>query len=108
MFGDLIAILGSFYTKQFSHAVIYTGGNNTSNGTDIKHFEEMYRKLLTHIKLKSDCKMVLVNSCPRGDTDTSAVNNVIRRLSEHYEAEFVDAYKAFYDKNSKLINKYYL
>lgn len=93
--------------KQFSHAVIYIGGNNASNGTDIKHFEEMYRKLLTHIKLKSDCKMVLVNSCPRGDTDTSAVNNVIRRLSEHYEAEFVDAYKAFYDKNSKLITKYY-
>ena len=89
--------------KQFSHAGIYIGGNNASNGTDIKHFEEMYRKLLTYIKLKCDCKMVLVNSCPRGDTDTS----VIRRLSDHYEAEFVDAYKAFYDKNSKLINKHY-
>ena len=84
--------------KQFSRAVIYIGGNNASNGTDIKHFEEMYRKLLTHIKLKSDCKMVLVNSCPRGDTDTSAVNNVIRRPSEYYKAEFVNAYKAFYDK----------
>lgn len=92
--------------NQFSHVVIYVGGNNASKGTDIKQFEKLYVELLTHIQRKSECKIILVNSCPRGDVDTSAVNTVIRRLSSSYGTEFVDAYKAFHDKNYKLISKY--
>ena len=92
--------------NQFSHAVIYVGGNNASNGTDIKQFESLYTQMLTHIQQKSECKIILVNSCPRGDADTNAVNSVIRRLSSKYGTELVDAYKAFHDKNYKLINKY--
>ena len=91
---------------QFSHIVIYVGGNNASNKTDTKQFEELYKQVLAHIRQKSDCKIILVNSCPRNDADTTAVNSVIRRLSQEYGTELVDAYKAFHDKNYKLINKY--
>ena len=91
---------------QFSHIVIYVGGNNASNKTDTKQFEELYKQVLAHIRQKSDCKIILVNSCPRNDADTTAVNSVIRRLSQEYGTELVDAYKAFHDKNYKLISKY--
>ena len=64
--------------NQFSHAVIYVGGNDAASGTDIKQFEDLYIQLLTHIQHKSECKIILVNSCPRKDADTSAVNAVIR------------------------------
>ena len=92
--------------NQFSHAVIYVGGNDAASGTDIKQFEDLYIQLLTHIQHKSECKIILVNSCPRKDADTSAVNAVIRSLSSNYETELVDAYMYFHDKNNKLINKY--
>ena len=91
--------------SQFSHTVIYVGGND-ANKTDSKQFEDLYSQLLTHIKQKSECKVVLVNSCPRGDVDTTAVNSIIRRLSSQYETDLVDAYKAFHDKSFKLISKY--
>ena len=93
--------------QQFSNVVIYVGGNNASNKTDIETFEDLYGQLLEHIKEKSECRIILVNSCPRGDTDTSTVNSVIRRLSEYHNTELVDSYKAFYDKSAKLIERFY-
>ena len=93
--------------QQFSNVVIYVGGNNASNKTNIETFEDLYGQLLEHIKEKSECRIILVNSCPRGDTDTSTVNSVIRRLSEYHNTELVDSYKAFYDKSAKLIERFY-
>ena len=93
--------------QQFSHVVIYVGGNNASNKSDIETFEHQYGQLLKHIKERSDSRIILVNSCPRADTDTSAVNRVIRRLSEYHNTELVDAYKAFYDNSAKLIKRFY-
>lgn len=92
---------------QFSHTIIYVGGNNASNRTDIEYFEEKYEQLLLHIKQNSKCKILLVNSCPRGDTDTSEVNEVIRGLSEHHEVELVDVHDAFFNKKGELIKRYY-
>ena len=93
--------------QQFSHAVIYVGGNNSLAKTSIKQFEDLYGQLLTHIKRKSDCKIILITCCPRADADINAVNDVICRLSELHGTELVDACKAFYDKKGYLISKYF-
>ena len=102
----LLTEIEMYDLNQFSHAVIYVGGNDASSGTDIKQFEDLYSQLLTHIQRKSECKIILVNSCPRKDADTSAVNAAIRSLSSSYGTELVDAYMYFHDKNNTLISKY--
>lgn len=96
-----------FDLRQFSHIVIYIGGNDASNRTDIEYFEEKYEQLLSHIKQNSQCTVLLVNVCPRGDTDTMEVNDVISRLSEHHNMELIDAFDAFYNKYGEKIDRYY-
>lgn len=97
-----------FDLSQFSHIIIYVGGNNASKGTDTEYFEEKYDQLLDHIKKKNNnCEVLLVNSCPRGDTDTAEVNSIIHSLAEEYHMTFVDAYLAFHNKHGEVIERYY-
>ena len=73
--------------SKFSHVipVMYVGGNDASSGTDIEYFEEMYDRLIQHIKeASSHCKIILCNSCPRGDTSTTELNDIIQTLAEHH------------------------
>ena len=54
---------------KFSHVIIYVGGNDASNETDIEYFEERFDQLLQFIKeSNSQCKILMSNSCSRGDT----------------------------------------
>lgn len=92
---------------RFSHAIIYVGGNDASKRTDIEYFEEKYEQLLVHIKENSKCKILLVNSCPRGDVDTGEVNEIIQGLKEHHKLELVDVHKAFFNRKGELIRRYY-
>ena len=92
---------------RFSHAIIYVGGNDASSRTDIEYFEEKYEQLLVHIQENSQCKILLVNSCPRGDVDTGEVNEVIQGLKEHHKLELVDVHEAFFNRNGELIRRYY-
>ena len=36
--------------NKFSHVIIYVGGNDASNGTDIEYFEEVYDQTIQFIK----------------------------------------------------------
>ena len=93
---------------KFSHVIIYVGGNDASNGTDIEYFEERYDQLLQFIKeSNSQCKILMSNSCPRGDTSTSDINDIIQALAEYHGAIFIDQYKAFHDRYGNIIQGYY-
>lgn len=97
-----------FDLSQFSHIVIYVGGNNASKGTDTEYFEEKYDQLLDYIKKKNNkCEVLVVSSCPRGDTDTTEVNSIIHRLADEHQMTFVDAYYAFHNKHGEVIERYY-
>ena len=93
-----------FDLQQFSNILVYIGGNDTANGTDMEYFEEKFDQLLSHIKQKnSSCKVIIVNCCPRGDVDTTAVNHIIYRLSEYHHMDLIDADHAFHNKYSEVI-----
>ena len=94
--------------QNFSHIILYIGGNNASNGTDSEYFEEKYDQLICYIKERNrDCKIMLVNSCPRGDVDVTHVNEIMSELAEQHDIVLIDAYKAFFNKKQTLSVNYY-
>ena len=97
-----------FDLSKFSDIVIYVGGNDSSDDTDIELFEEKYEQLIQHIKNKSQtCEIHLCTSCPRGDTDVEDVNVVIKRLSTEHQVKCIDTNSGFYDKNHQLRTHFY-
>ena len=97
-----------FDLSKFSDIVIYLGGNDSSDDTDIELFEEKYEQLIQHIKNKSQtCEIHLCTSCPRGDTDVEDVNVVIKRLSTEHQVKCIDTNSGFYDKNHQLGTHFY-
>lgn len=97
-----------FDMKKFSHVIVYVGGNDASSGTDIEYFEEVYEQLVQHIhQINSSCQIILCHVCPRGDTSTTEVNEVIQRLSEQHHANLVDLDQAFHDRHGDIIKRYY-
>ena len=97
-----------FDLNQFSHVVIYVGGNDASNSVDIEYFEEVYDQLIQHVRqINNSCHIFLCNSCPRGDTDTTEVNEAILHLSEQHGISLIDLDKAFHDKDGNVIMRYY-
>ena len=73
-----------------------------------EYFEEMYDRLIQHIKEAScHCKIILCNSCPRGDTSTTELNDIIQTLAEHHGTSLIDQDKAFHDRHGNLIHGYY-
>ena len=68
----------------------------------------MYDQLLQFIQeSNSQCKILMSNSCPRGDTSSSYVNDTIQALAEYHGAIFIDQYKAFHDRHGNIIQRYY-
>ena len=53
------------------------------------------------------CHIYLCNVSPRGDTDTAEVNQAVHRLCQEHNLTMVDINKAFYDKQGKIIERYY-
>ena len=94
--------------RKFSHLMIYIGGNDASNGVDIESFEHAYGQLIQYIKDSNEqCKIIICNTCPRGDTSTSEVNDIIRTLAEHHGVCLIDQDRAFYNRHGKIIESYY-
>lgn len=94
--------------RKFSHVIVYVGGNDASNGTDIEYFEEMFDQVIQHIKgANNQCKIILCTSCPRSDTSTSDVNDIIQTLAQHHNISFIDQNKAFHDRHGNIIAGYY-
>ena len=97
-----------FDLNQFSTVIIYVGGNDAANGSDPELFEEKYDQLIRHIKgVNSQCQIVLCNMCPRGDTSTSEVNELIKSLSEEHQIVMIDVDKTFHDSRNNVIRRYY-
>ena len=94
--------------KQFSSVIIYVGGNDAANGSDPELFEEKYDQLIQHIKgANFQCHVHLCNMCPRGDTSTSEINDMVKSLSEENQIEMIDVSKMFYDSQGNIIRRYY-
>ncbi|MEW8340004.1 MAG: GDSL-type esterase/lipase family protein [Candidatus Thiodiazotropha taylori] len=94
--------------RKFSHVIVYVGGNDASNGTDIEYFEEVFDQVIQHIKAANNqCKIILCASCPRSDTSTSDVNDIMHTLAQHHNISFIDQNKAFHDRRGNIIAGYY-
>ena len=99
--------IAMFDLTQFKNVIIYCGGNDSAKSGNMEHFKNEYDTLLKFIKTKNPgCMLYLCNSCPRGDTDTTNVNTVIKSLAGTHGATYIDAYSAFY-YNNELRTKFY-
>ena len=94
--------------RKFSHVIVYVGGNDASNRTDIEYFEEVFDQVIQHIKgANNQCKIILCASCPRSDTSTSDINDIIQTLAQHHHISFIDQNKAFHERHGNIIAGYY-
>ena len=97
-----------FNMSQFSEVILFVGGNDASNSTDMEYFEELYEQVILNLKQVNDtCQIYLCNMSPRSDTDVSEVNQAIHRLCQEHNLTLVDINKAFYDRQGKIIERYY-
>ena len=97
-----------FDLTKFSEVIVYVGGNDASDGTETESFEEIYEQMPCYIKkINRECQIILCNTCPRGDTSTPEVTEIIQRLSEHHNAGFIDLSSAFHDRHGDIIDRYY-
>ena len=105
---DIYSQLKVFDTTKFSHVIIYGGDNDASSGSDSKYFEEIYEQMIQCIKgLNRQCKIILCNTCPRGDTSTTEIIEIIQRLSKQHHTTLIDLDQAFHDRNGDIIQRYY-
>ena len=97
-----------FNMSQFSEVILFVGGNDASNSNDMEYFEELYEQVILNLKQVNDtCQIYLCNMTPRSDTDVSEVNQAIHRLCQEHNLTLVDINKAFYDRQGKIIERYY-
>lgn len=100
-----------FDLKTFSSIIIYVGGNDVSNGSDIELFEEKYDHLLNYIKQQNSiCKVILCNLCPRTDVDDfelCELNGIIMSLAKEYGHTGADMYSAFHEKDGNVCERFY-
>ena len=68
----------------------------------------MYDQMMQYVKdTNNQCNIILCNSCPRGDTSTSEVNDIIKSHTQHYGISLIDQNKAFHDRDGNIITGYY-
>lgn len=96
----------------FSNVIIYCGGNDAANKTDIELFEERYDQLLTKIEeANSECRVYICSVAPRGDVNVDDINNSIDRLAVHRSDKNVesitDTNGFFIDNNEMVLRRYY-
>ena len=97
-----------FNMKQFSDIIISVGGNDASSGTDVEYFEERYEQVILNLKQANDASQIyLCTISPRCDTDTDDFNQAIHRLCQEHNLTMVDINEVFYDKQGKVIERYY-
>ena len=93
--------------RKISHVIAYVGGNDASRGIDIEYFEEMFDQVIQYIKeSNSQCKIHLCITCPRDDTSTKEVNDIILSLAQHYGIGLIDQDRAFHNKHGNIITGY--
>ena len=64
--------------KNFTNVIIYVGGNDVSNGSNVESVEETYDQLLQYIKdTNGDINITLCTICPRKDAEVTELNEII-------------------------------
>lgn len=100
-----------FDLKTFSRIIIYVGGNDVSNGSDIELLEEKYDQLLNYIKQQNSIsKVILCNLCPRTDVDDfelCELNGIIMSLAKEHGHTGADMYSAFHEKDGNVCERFY-
>lgn len=104
----LIRDIELYDIMNFETVIIYIGGNDLSGNSGADLIEESYEQLIAMIQSRnSQARIVLCKLAPRGDADVTVVNRIIERLSVRLSVDFVDNYQAFFDRQGKLIMRYF-
>ena len=108
----LIEEISVYDVRNFETCIIYIGGNDCANRTDVKTFVDAYDQLISLIKTTNPaCKVYLCEIAPRGDVDVTGFNKGIDRLSKHWERQNVhclsNTYDYFFAKNYLPASRYF-
>ena len=94
--------------RNFSTIIVYVGGNNVSNGSNIEYVEEKYDQLLQYIKTaNSALNIILCTVAPRKDCLVTELNEIIRSLSEEHGTKLVEMENYFCDSDGNPVFRYY-
>lgn len=94
--------------KNFRNIIIYVSGNDVSQKVDPEYIEERYESLINYIKSKnSTITIYLCGICPRGDIETTEINELIQRQSQVHSAIYIDTNRNFYNKRNQLKSHFY-
>ena len=93
--------------KNFTNVIIYVGGNDVSNGSNVEYVEEKYDQLLQYIKDNNgDISITLCTVCPRKDADVTDLNEIVTALSEEYSTQLVETEKYFCTDENPVMRYY--
>ena len=82
--------------RNFTNVVIYVGGNDVANGSQIECVENKYDELLQYIKsANGDINITLCMLCPCRDADVRELNDIIKTLGVEYSAHVVETENYF-------------
>ena len=94
--------------SNFGTFIIYVGGNDLTYTSDYGRIEEYYEQLITTIRSKNTGAYILLNKlAPRGDVDVTIINHMIERISLRFNVDYVDNYRAFFDRQGSQIMRYF-
>ena len=93
--------------KNFTNVIIYVGGNDVSNGSNVQYVEEKYDQLLQYIKDNNgNICITLCTVCPRKDADVINLNEIVTALSEEYSTQLVEMEKYFCTDENPVMRYY--
>ena len=109
---DLLDEISVYDMTNFGACIIYVGGNDCSNNTNIDAFVDKYDQLISIIKTSNpSCKVYMCEIAPRGDVDVSEFNRSLDKLLKHWEHQNVyrisNTHGYFLDKNYVPTSRYY-
>ncbi|MCG8113420.1 MAG: SGNH/GDSL hydrolase family protein [Candidatus Thiodiazotropha taylori] len=107
----ILSDIKRFDLKIFSSVIIYIGGNDVANGSDLELFEEKYDQLLQYVmKENANCKVIMCNIGPRSDIkdcENTQFNDIIHGLARQHGHTLADIYSAFHEKDGNVCERFY-
>ena len=109
---DIIDDMTLHNMKAFRSVVLFVGGNDSSNGTDMKLFEDKYDELVSLVKTSNpDCHLYICSIALRADTNVTPYNACIRRVADHWANHRVtlinESAKFFFGRDGTPLTRYY-
>lgn len=107
----LINELDVYDLKSFSTIILYVGGNDASNGDDLRQIQEKYDELLSLIKCRNvNCRVLVCSVAPRGDVNVADINRCLSDLVAHWRNQRVELVQDCHDlffKEGEVCGRYY-